>query len=262
MTMGTLDSARMIRQTSTPDSSGSIRSSSTRSGRSERNWARASRPSAAWTTRNPSESSASARVSRSVVSSSTTRIVRAIRRQGYGPVLTAHPRPRPAANGHGPASDPTAPPLYFPRSTSPTGDPMRRFLGRLRARVKAYLRPEPYRIRPGQHQVPSEVTPLTDDEQAIVDAFHKLYYDQRVKNRETVLLSWYGHRIAKCPLDIWTYQEIIFDTKPDLIVECGTRFGGGALYLASLLDLRGGPWQVGTIDTTPMRPPPKHPPRD
>jgi cephalosporin hydroxylase len=136
---------------------------------------------------------------------------------------------------------------------------MRRFLGRLRARVKAYLRPEPYRIRPGQHQVPSEVTPLTDDEQAIVDAFHKLYYDQRVKNRETVLLSWYGHRIEKCPFDIWTYQEIIFDTKPDLIVECGTRFGGGALYLASLLDLRGGPGQVVTIDITPMRHQPKHP---
>jgi cephalosporin hydroxylase len=136
---------------------------------------------------------------------------------------------------------------------------MRRFLGRLRARVKAYLKPEPYRIRPGQHKVPSDVTPLTADEQAIVDAFHKLYYDQRVQNRETVLLSWFGHRIEKCPFDIWTYQEIIFDTKPDLIVECGTRFGGGALYLASLLDLRGGPGEIVTIDITPMRHQPKHP---
>ena len=136
---------------------------------------------------------------------------------------------------------------------------MRRFLGGLRARVKAYLKPEPYRIRPGQHKVPSEVTPLTADEQAIVDAFHKLYYDQRVQNRETVLLSWFGHRIEKCPFDIWTYQEIIFDTKPDLIVECGTRFGGGALYLASLLDLRGGPGEIVTIDITPMRHQPKHP---
>ena len=51
MMIGTPDSARMIRQTSMPDSSGSIRSSRTRSGRSARKRASASRPSAAVTTR-------------------------------------------------------------------------------------------------------------------------------------------------------------------------------------------------------------------
>jgi cephalosporin hydroxylase len=136
---------------------------------------------------------------------------------------------------------------------------MRRFLGRLRARVRAYLRPEPYRIRTGQHRVPSEVSPLTADEQKIVDDFHKLYYEQRVDGRQTVLLSWFGHRILKCPFDIWTYQELIFETKPELIVECGTRYGGGALYLASLLDLRGGPGTVMTIDITAMKNRPVHP---
>jgi cephalosporin hydroxylase len=136
---------------------------------------------------------------------------------------------------------------------------MRRLLGRLRRRVLAYLRPEPYRIRSGAHRTPTEVSPLTDDEQAIVDAFHKLYYDQRVEGRQTVLLSWFGHRILKCPFDIWTYQELIFETKPELIVECGTRYGGGALYLASLFDLRGGPGQVMTIDITAMKHRPVHP---
>ena len=85
---------------------------------------------------------------------------------------------------------------------------MRRLLGRLRRRLLAYLRPEPYRIRPGAHLTPTEVSPLTAEEQAIVDAFHKLYYDQRVEGRQTVLLSWFGHRILKCPFDIWTYQEL------------------------------------------------------
>jgi cephalosporin hydroxylase len=136
---------------------------------------------------------------------------------------------------------------------------MRPLLGRLRRRLLAYLRPEPYRIRPGAHRAPTEVSPLTDDEQAIVDAFHKLYYDQRVEGRQTVLLSWFGHRILKCPFDIWTYQELIFETKPELIVECGTRYGGGALYLASLFDLRGGPGQVLTIDITAMKHRPVHP---
>lgn len=136
---------------------------------------------------------------------------------------------------------------------------MRRLLGRLRQRLRAIVRPEPYRIRTGAHLTPTEVSPLTDEEQAIVDAFHRLYYDQRVEGRQTVLLSWFGHRILKCPFDIWTYQEIIHETKPELIVECGTRYGGGALYLASLLDLRGGPGQVLTIDITAMKNRPIHP---
>jgi len=136
---------------------------------------------------------------------------------------------------------------------------MRRLLGRLRQRVRAILRPEPYRIRSGAHRTPDEVSPLNAEEQAIVDAFHKLYYDQRVEGRETVLLSWFGHRILKCPFDIWTYQELIHETKPELIVECGTRYGGGALYLASLFDLRGGPGQVLTIDITAMKNRPIHP---
>jgi cephalosporin hydroxylase len=136
---------------------------------------------------------------------------------------------------------------------------MRRLLGRLRQRIRAIVRPEPYRIRTGTHLTPADVSPLTDDEQAIVDAFHKLYYDQRVEGRQTVLLSWFGHRILKCPFDIWTYQEIIHETKPELIVECGTRYGGGALYLASLFDLRGGPGEVLTIDITAMKHRPVHP---
>lgn len=136
---------------------------------------------------------------------------------------------------------------------------MRRLLGRMRRRLLAYLRPQPYRIRSGAHSTPTEVSPLTEEEQGIVDAFHKLYYDQRVEGRQTVLLSWFGHRILKCPFDIWTYQEIIFETKPELIVECGTRYGGGALYLASLFDLRGGPGQVMTIDITAMKHRPVHP---
>src|SRR3712207_2990234 len=43
--------------------------------------------------------------------------------------------------------------------------------------------------------------------------------------------------ILKLPLDMWIYQEILFETKPDLIVETGTADGGSALYLASMCDL-------------------------
>lgn len=40
-------------------------------------------------------------------------------------------------------------------------------------------------------------------------------------------------------MDLWTYQEILVETKPDLVMECGTRFGGSAYYIASILDLLG-----------------------
>lgn len=49
---------------------------------------------------------------------------------------------------------------------------------------------------------------------------------------------WYrGYPIVKCPLDLWSYAEIIWQTKPDLIVETGTYSGGSALWFADQLDL-------------------------
>jgi cephalosporin hydroxylase len=69
----------------------------------------------------------------------------------------------------------------------------------------------------------------------IVDHFHKLYYgseDQTWKNT-----FWLGTPTQKCPLDLWIYQEIIFEIKPDAIIECGTYGGGSALFLASICDL-------------------------
>lgn len=53
------------------------------------------------------------------------------------------------------------------------------------------------------------------------------------------------------------YQEIIYELKPDLIIECGTCYGGSALYLASILDLVG-KGHVITIDIFPQPNRPSH----
>ena len=50
---------------------------------------------------------------------------------------------------------------------------------------------------------------------------------------------WMGLRALKNPLDAWIYQEIIYDVKPDLIIEIGSLEGGSTLYFANLLDLLG-----------------------
>lgn len=74
-------------------------------------------------------------------------------------------------------------------------------------------------------------------EKNIVEKFHKLYYDSHIFGRSWSNTSWLGVPILKCPLDLWIYQEIIFETKPDVIIETGTAFGGSALFLASMCDL-------------------------
>jgi cephalosporin hydroxylase len=52
---------------------------------------------------------------------------------------------------------------------------------------------------------------------------------------------WYrGWPIVKCPLDLWSYHEIIDQTRPTFIVETGTYAGGSALYLADQLEIVGG----------------------
>jgi len=50
---------------------------------------------------------------------------------------------------------------------------------------------------------------------------------------------WLGHDIIKTPWDCWIYQEIIWDTRPDVIIELGVMFGGASHYFASLLDMIG-----------------------
>jgi cephalosporin hydroxylase len=110
----------------------------------------------------------------------------------------------------------------------------------------------------GPHRAPDRVPPLTGEEQAVVDAFHKLYYDQRIEGRRTVYLNWFGWRLVKSPLDAWTYQEIIVETRPQVIIECGTRFGGGAIFMATILDLLG-EGRVISIDTDTAPSRPHHP---
>jgi cephalosporin hydroxylase len=70
--------------------------------------------------------------------------------------------------------------------------------------------------------------------------------------------SWLGVPLWKNPLDLWVYQEIVFEVKPALIVETGTWKGGSAYYLASLCDLIGG-GEIVTIDVSARPNRPEHP---
>ncbi|MBI2414980.1 cephalosporin hydroxylase [candidate division WWE3 bacterium] len=73
--------------------------------------------------------------------------------------------------------------------------------------------------------------------QDIINNFHKLYYDSSVFGGTWRSTSFLGIPIQKAPMEMYMYQEILFDTKPDLIIETGIAYGGGALYLASICEL-------------------------
>ena len=67
---------------------------------------------------------------------------------------------------------------------------------------------------------------------------------QSVDARYTFNFSWMGRPIIQYPQDLIAVQEIIWEVKPDLIIETGVAHGGSAVFFASLLELNalsGGP---------------------
>lgn len=94
---------------------------------------------------------------------------------------------------------------------------------------------------------------MTDVRRRAVDAYHELFYYEKMWRQ----VHWRGVRVLKCPLDLWIYQEIIHDTRPDLIVECGTANGGSAVYMADMCATFGA-GEVVTIDIEPRPNMPAH----
>ena len=77
-----------------------------------------------------------------------------------------------------------------------------------------------------------------------LDKFH-IYFEQ---NRIEQKVNWFGIPVLKNPFDLMIFQELIFELKPDFIIETGTGFGGSAVFYANILrTLNHG--QVITVDT-------------
>jgi cephalosporin hydroxylase len=92
-------------------------------------------------------------------------------------------------------------------------------------------------------------------DRAAVSRAHDVFYESDAWTKAL----WLGSQALKNPLDLWIYQELVFETRPDVIVETGTWRGGSALYLASICDLMGA-GDVVSIDIAEMRDDyPQHP---
>lgn len=87
--------------------------------------------------------------------------------------------------------------------------------------------------------------------------FHKLIYFHR-RDSTWKNTTWMGVPVQQIPFDLWVKQEIIFETRPELIIETGTFDGGSALFYAHLFDLIGA-GEVISIDIAPQPKLPQHP---
>jgi cephalosporin hydroxylase len=69
----------------------------------------------------------------------------------------------------------------------------------------------------------------------VVSRFTDLYHELR--DQTLGRTRWMGVTVVKSPMDLVTLQEIIAETRPNLIIETGVLAGGTTYYLATLLDL-------------------------
>lgn len=60
-----------------------------------------------------------------------------------------------------------------------------------------------------------------------------------IQDRMMSQSTYFGIKALKSPIDHWVYQEIIFETMPDVIIEIGNAYGGSILSLAHICDLLG-----------------------
>ncbi len=59
------------------------------------------------------------------------------------------------------------------------------------------------------------------------------------KHDYSYLWSWMGVPIIQMPADVMATQEVIWNTKPDIIIETGVARGGSVLFMASLFETMG-----------------------
>ena len=67
-------------------------------------------------------------------------------------------------------------------------------------------------------------------------------------HKYTYNFTWLGRPIIQFPQDLAALQEIIWDTKPDLIIETGIAHGGSLIFHASMLQLLGNDGRVLGVD--------------
>lgn len=93
-----------------------------------------------------------------------------------------------------------------------------------------FLIPDDYRI-----QIESRIDKSNSDEalqKVKKDLLNQMNWQQYAYN-----FTWFGRPVIQIPQDTITFQELIWEVKPDLIIETGIAHGGSLIFSASMLAL-------------------------
>ncbi len=75
---------------------------------------------------------------------------------------------------------------------------------------------------------------MYEDNKELQDAW-QLLHKQLVKVKYVYNFTWFGLPILQVPQDLQAKQEIIWNVKPDIIIETGVALGGSLMFSATML---------------------------
>jgi cephalosporin hydroxylase len=94
-------------------------------------------------------------------------------------------------------------------------------------------------VRRISHRVHLQMRPMRKDYR---ERFEMTLKEWTIHHQNQIAFEkchWMGVRALKNPCDAWVYQEIVYDVRPDVILEIGSMWGGSTLFMAHLLQILG-----------------------
>ena len=83
---------------------------------------------------------------------------------------------------------------------------------------------------------------------AALQLLSRNWIEASAKHKYSYNFTWLGRPVIQYPQDLIAIREIIWRTRPELIVETGIAHGGSLIFSASILELIGGGGQVVGVD--------------
>jgi len=107
--------------------------------------------------------------------------------------------------------------------------------------IVRWLEPYPFLYRPAR-SVYRAGCRVRDEQRRrreahIAREFHRMFYHGPLgQDGLWFTINWLGVPVQKLPFDLCIFQEILYETRPELIIECGMYHGGSTWFLASICD--------------------------
>lgn len=92
----------------------------------------------------------------------------------------------------------------------------------------------------------ADITAMGQDEELRQKSLDWMLHADRYKY--TYNFSWMGRPIIKFPADIIIQQELMWQLKPDLVIETGIAHGGSIIFTASMMEMMGIDGEVIGLD--------------